>query len=171
MSPSYGKTTQSHKTSLHRKTKQTKESLKLFSHFMLLLNQFKSELLYCVSLFYNYSVMLMFFEEPLPRQNKNWGYNFSNTFFFFLSPDFSVLPWIPTVFTTRKSGGEEKARQHCSHRCTDLGQSFVSSLYTNKCCCCTSRSGFEKSSLFSSLFALLPSPMFFSTWTKQKGNL
>ena len=48
---------------------------------MLLLDQFKFELLYYVSLLSNYSVIeLMFFEEPLPCQNENWGYNFSSTF-------------------------------------------------------------------------------------------
>ena len=36
---------------------------------------------------------------------------------------------MPTVFTTRKSGGEEKARRHCSHRYTDLGQLRVISVY------------------------------------------
>ena len=148
---------------------------------MLLLDQFKFELLYYVSLLSNYSVIeLIFFEEPLPCQNENWGYNFSSTFqqneckyfhyIFFLSLDFSVLIRIPTVVTTRKSAGEEKARWHCSHCCTDLGQSLVSSLYTNKYCCCTSHLGFGKSTLFSSLLALPPS-VFFSTWTKQKGNL
>ena len=64
---------------------------------MPLLAQFKSEFFYYVSLLSNYSVIeLMFFEEPLPCQNENWGYNFSSTFqqneckyfhyiFFFLS--------------------------------------------------------------------------------------
>ena len=171
MSPSKGKTTQSQKTSLHRKPKQTKESLKFFSHFMLLLDQFKSELTCYVCLLSNYSVIeLTFSEEPLPCQNKNWGYNFSNTFkvneykcfhyIFFVLPTFRFLLGIPTVFTTRKSGGEEKPRRHCSHRCTDLGQSFVSSLYANKYCYCTSRSGSVKSRLFSSLFALTPSVFF-----------
>ena len=50
--------------------------MRLFSHSMLLLDQFKSELLCYVT---NHSVIeLMFFEEPLPYQNENWGYNFSS---------------------------------------------------------------------------------------------
>ena len=110
---------------------------------------------------------------------KTWGYNFSSTFeqneckylhyiFSFLPTFLFFLGYRP--FLQQESGGEEKARRHCSHRCTDLGQSFVLSLYTSKYCCCTSWSGSGKSSLFSSLLALPPS-MFFSTWTKKKGNL
>ena len=57
-----------------------KKSLKLFSHFMLLLNQFKCELLYYVSLLSNYSIIeFIFFEKPLPCPNENWGYNLSST--------------------------------------------------------------------------------------------
>ena len=80
--------------------------------------------------------------------------------YFFRSPNFSVPSWNTDRFYHKEVCGEEKPRRHCSHRCTDLGQSFVSSLYANKYCYCTSRSGSVKSSLFSSLFALTPSVFF-----------
>ena len=87
--------------------KQTKESVKSFSHFMLLLNQFQSELLYFVSLLFNYLVIeSMFFEESLPYQNDIWGYNFSSMFwqneykylhytFFFLPSSWFFLEYQP----------------------------------------------------------------------------
>ena len=85
------------------------------TYHCLLLNEkqlrFKSELLYYVSLLSNYFVIdSLFFEKPLPCQNKNWGYNnFSSTFdqneckyfhyiFFFLSTSRIFLecrPFLP----------------------------------------------------------------------------
>ena len=74
---------------------------------MLLLNQFQSELLYFVSLLFNYLVIeSMFFEESLPYQNDIWGYNFSIMFwqneykylhytFFFLLTSWFFLEYQP----------------------------------------------------------------------------
>ena len=92
--------------------------MRLFSHSMLLLDQFKSELLCYVT---NHSVIeLMFFEEPLPYQNENWGYNFSSIlkqneckyfhYIFFFLPTFwfflDYQPFLPqeSLAVKKKSG-------------------------------------------------------------------
>ena len=95
--------------------------------FMPMRDQFKSELLYYVSPLSNYLLIdLMYFEERLPCQNENWGYNseallnkmnifpqyfFIPTFRFFLE----YRPFLPQESLVMK----KKLDSIVSHRCTN----------------------------------------------------